>query len=145
MRFILPETMMVLFYGFILYNISPILINLDKQENMILFCLLFALIPICLLLYSLLSIISYLIKPEETAKGVIREIKVKSSTDEDGTTSYSYYLYLQDDKRKFNINYLKDRKKIYINYNPNQLMNPRINVKYKKILNRYIVIDVYVL
>lgn len=145
MRFILPETMMVLFYGFILYNISPILTNLDKQENMILIPLLFGIVPIFLLLYSLLSVILYLVKPEETAKGTIREIKVSSSTDEDGHTSYSYSLYLQNDKRKFNINYLKDRKKLYVNYNPNQLINPRVNIKYKKILNRYIVIDVYVL
>ena len=74
-----------------LYIILPILPNLDKQDSMSLLIIPFIIIPICLFINSLLSSILFLIKPEENVSGIIKEIKVKSSTDEDGYISYRYF------------------------------------------------------
>lgn len=145
MRFIIPEIFTMLVSSFMLYKILPILPHLDKQDSMSLLIITFIIIPICLFINSLLSSILFILKPEENLSGIIKEIKVRSSTDEDGDTSYSYFLYLKDDKRKFNINYLKNKENLYINYKQNPLFNTYINVKYKKILNRYIVTDIYYL
>ena len=139
MRFIIQEIITMLLSSYMLYTILPMLPHLDKQDSMSLLMILFIIIPMCLFIHSLLSSILFLIKSEENVSGIIKEIKVKSSTDEDGNTSYRYFLYLKDDKRKFDINYLKNRKKLYVNYNQNPLLNTYINIKYKKILNKYIV------
>lgn len=145
MRFIIPEIFTMLLSSFMLYKLLPMLLFLDKQDSMSLLIIPFIIIPICLFINSLLSSILFIIKPEENLSGIIKEVKVRSSTDEDGDTSYSYFLYLKDDKRKFNINYLKNKENLYINYKQNPLFNTYINIKYKKILNRYIVTDIYYL
>ena len=145
MRFIIPEIFTMLLSSFMLYKLLPMLLFLDKQDSMSLLIIPFIIIPICLFINSLLSSILFIIKPEENLSGIIKEVKVRSSTDEDGDTSYSYFLYLKDDKRKFNINYLKNKENLYINYKQNPLFNTYINIKYKKILNIYIVTDIYYL
>lgn len=102
----------------------------------------FLTIPLYLFIYSILSLILFSIKQEESTSGIIKEIHLETSKDESGSIAFTYFLYIHGDNREFDINYYKERRKLYRDYSINSLMNPNINIKYKKIFHKYIVVDV---